>query len=72
MERKKSMQTEESIYGKISELVDEVKTFIIDGSETTSNLFTGMILHMFKRPDIVERLRKEITSVVKSDQDITV
>ena len=66
------MQTDEPIYSKISELVDEVKTFIIAGSETTSNLFTGMILHMFHKPDVVERLRKEISSVVKSDQDITV
>ena len=59
--------------GSISdrELVDEIKTFVIAGSETTANFLTAMILYVFEKPQVAEKLRKEIDSVIKSNSDIT-
>lgn len=45
---------------------------MIAGSDTTSNLLAALLLYVFEQPRIVEKLRKEINSVVKSDSDITV
>ena len=42
------------------------------GSDTTSNLLTAMILFTFEKSQIVEKLRKEINSVIKTNEDITI
>jgi cytochrome P450 len=38
------------------ELIDEIKTFVIAGSETTSNFLTAMLLFTFEKPAIASRL----------------
>ena len=41
----------------LDDLIDEVKTFMIAGSETTSNFITAMILYCFEKPEVIKRLR---------------
>ena len=41
-------------------MVDEIVTFIFAGSDTTSNFITMMLLEVYKRPAMLERLREEI------------
>lgn len=65
LEGKESLITDE-------ELVHEIITFFSAGSDTTSNTLTGMILHVYERPKVLEKLLKEVNSVIKSDKDITV
>ena len=51
---------------------DEICTFVVGGSDTTSNYLTAMILFTFEKPKVLERLKEEINSVIKSNEDITV
>ena len=44
---------------------------MIAGSETTANFLTAMILYVFEKPHIAEKLRKEIDSVIENNSDIT-
>ena len=34
------------------ELIDEISTFVIAGSDTTSNYLTAMILFVFQKPEV--------------------
>lgn len=45
---------------------------MIAGSDTTSNFLTAMILYTFEKPKVVEKLRKEMNSIIHSDEDITI
>ena len=45
---------------------------MIAGSDTTSNFLTAMLLYTFEKPKVVEKLRKEINSIIHSDEDITI
>ena len=49
------------------ELIDELKTFLIAASDTTSSFLTANILSIFGKPEVLDKLRKEINSVIKSD-----
>ena len=39
------------------DLIDEIKTFVLAGSETTSNFLVAMLFYAFEKPDVVKRLR---------------
>ena len=52
--------------------MDEIKTFTVAGSDTTSNFLTTMILYIFEKPEVLRKLTQEIDSVIGSDKDITV
>jgi len=52
-------------------LIDEIKTFVIAGAETTANMLTAIIFYVFQKKSVVERLREEINQVIKSDENIT-
>jgi cytochrome P450 len=41
-------------------LIDEVKTFAIAGSDTTSNFITAMLLYIYEKPAVLNRLLSEI------------
>ena len=45
---------------------------MIAGSETTSNLLVPIVFFVFQKPEVSERLKKEIKAVIKSDEDITI
>ena len=40
------------------ELRDEIKTFVVAGSETTSNFLVGLVFYVFEKPAVVSRLRE--------------
>ena len=42
------------------------------GSETTSNFLQALKIYVFDKPEVVNKLRKEINSIIKSDKDLTV
>lgn len=71
-ERNKKQNKDSHIYISDEEMVDDIKTFVVGGSDTTSNTLTAMILLVFEHPKVLERLRKEIDSVIHCDADITV
>lgn len=45
---------------------------MVAGADTTSNLLTALLLYVFEKPEVAQRLRDEINSVIKSEDDITV
>ena len=53
------------------DIIDDIKTFVIAGTDTTSNFLTAMLLYVYEKESTVKRLTEEINSVIKSDQDIT-
>ena len=57
-ERKKNIEEGQKISINNEELIDEIKTFVIAGSETTSNFLVAMIFFVFERPEVSERLKK--------------
>ena len=57
-ERKKNIEEGQKISISNEELIDEIKTFVIAGSETTSNFLVAMIFFVFEKPEVSERLRK--------------
>ena len=52
--------------------MDEVKSFMIGGSETGSNFLVALILFVFEKPEVAQKLKREIDLVIRSDEDITV
>ena len=52
--------------------MDEVKSFMIGGSETGSNFLVALIFFVFEKPEVTQKIKREIDSVIKSDEDITV
>ena len=50
-------QKGESLYRDDQELVDEIITFAIAGTETTSNFVTAMFFYIFGRQSTLDRLR---------------
>ena len=52
--------------------MDEIITFVGAGAETTSNFLTMILLLIYERPSVLSRLREEISSVIKSDADMTI
>ena len=40
--------------------MDEIKTFTVAGSDTTSNFLTTMILYIFEKPEVLKKLTQEI------------
>jgi cytochrome P450 len=72
-ERKNAKQGEEEDFSITDEeLADEIKTFVIAGSETTSNFLNAMLLYIFEKPAVAQKLITEIQSTIASDEDITV
>ena len=57
-EQKKSKTFSEGVVISDKELIDEIKTFIIAGTESTSNFIVGMIFLIFEHPKVVEKLRE--------------
>ena len=45
---------------------------MIAGSETTSNFLNAMVFYVFEKPEVAQRLRDEVDSVIKTDRDITI
>lgn len=45
---------------------------MIGGSDTTTTFITAMLFFAFEKPKVIERLRTEINSVIKSDKDINI
>lgn len=54
------------------ELVDDIKNFVFAGTDTASNFLVALIFLVFEHPEVAARLRKEIESIVKSNEDITI
>jgi len=67
-EQLESQQIESYDY---SEIIDEFCTFFFAGTETTAHLLTLTIIYLSKYPEITDKLRSEIKSVIKSDSDFT-
>lgn len=70
LEERNSGNTESTL--STEDLIDEIKTFVIAASDTTANYLTAMLFYMFEKPEIVKKLKNEIDSVIKSNEDITV
>ena len=70
IEERNSGNTESTL--STEDLIDEIKTFVIAASDTTANYLTAMLFYMFEKPEIVKKLKNEIDSVIKSNEDITV
>ncbi len=51
-------------------MIDEFQTFLIAGTDTTSRLFTMMVYYLGKYPEVQERVRQQISSVIKAEEDI--
>jgi cytochrome P450 / NADPH-cytochrome P450 reductase len=51
-------------------IVDDIITFMIAGTETTSNFLVAMIFYIFEKPDVARRLKEEIDSVIETNEDI--
>ena len=49
---------EGNIYISDDEIVDQIKTFVVAGSDTTSNTLTAMLLHVFQKPEVLTKLTK--------------
>ena len=56
-ERKKNVEEGQKISINNEELIDEIKIFVIAGSETTSNFLVAMIFFVFEKPEVSERLK---------------
>lgn len=54
-----------------NDLIDEFTTFLVAGTDTTSRFFTMITYYINQNPYIEERLRKEVNSIIHSDEDIT-
>jgi cytochrome P450 len=54
-----------------TELIDEFQTFLVAGTDTTTRFFSMIIYYLGNHPEILKKLREEITAVIKSDEDIT-
>ena len=52
-------------------LIDEIVTFVLAGIDSSSTFLASMMLYVFEKPAVANKLREEINSVVKSDADIT-
>lgn len=44
---------------------------MIAGADNTSNFLVALTFFVFEHPEMAARLRKEIESIIKSDEDIT-
>ena len=53
-------------------MIDEIIAFVVGGSDSTTNYLTAIILHVFAKSSVAERLMKEINEVIQHDEDITV
>lgn len=53
------------------EVVDEFQTFLIAGTDPVTHFFTMMVYYLGKYPEIHKKLRDQVNSVIKSDDDIT-
>ncbi|TEY32156.1 hypothetical protein BOTCAL_0747g00020 [Botryotinia calthae] len=63
-------------YGEIEGLSDEelaenASVLVIAGSETTATLLSGVTFLLLKNPVAMEKLKDEVLSVIKSEEDIT-
>ena len=47
-------------YVSDQELIDDIKTFVLAGSETSSNFLVALVFYVFECPEVAARLRKEI------------
>jgi cytochrome P450 len=70
-ERKKMEQHSETEKITDRDIIDDIKTFVIAGTDTTSNFITAMLLYVYEKESTVKRLTEEINNVIKSDADIT-
>ena len=52
-------------------MIDEIITFIFAGSDTTSNMINFAIRAIYEHPEVLEKAKKEIESVIQSNEDIT-
>lgn len=50
----------------VKELIDEVATFFLAGTDTTSVVTSTLLYTLSKRPEIVKKLRMEILEVMGS------
>jgi cytochrome P450 len=69
-DRRNRKEGEEKITNE--EIIDEIKTFMVAGSDTTTSFITAMLFFVCEKPELVERLRKEIDCVITTDKDINV
>ena len=54
-------------------LIDELSTFLVAGTDTTTFFFTMMVYFLGKHPRVQEKLRQQVNEVIKSNsnQEIT-
>lgn len=53
-------------------IIDELMTFMLAGSDTTSNLTVFIVLELAKNPNILKKMKAEIDQQnIKGDEDIT-
>ena len=50
-------------------LLDELSTFLVAGTDTTTFFFTMMVYFLGKYPIVQEKLRKQINEVIKTDSN---
>ncbi|KAI8895326.1 cytochrome P450 [Globomyces pollinis-pini] len=55
---------------KDEELVDQVLNFIIAGRDTTAQTLSWVFYHLHKHPEINEKLRKEINSIMNDNDTV--
>lgn len=51
------------------DLIDELATFLVAGTDTTTFFFTMMVYFLGKYPEIQEKLRKQVNEVIKTDSN---
>ena len=68
----------EQISGEISkqEIIDEIKTLLLAGHETTSNLLTWSLYHLFENPQVLQKYRQNfddeyLEAILKETMRIT-
>jgi len=52
-------------------IIQEFITLYVAGTDTTSSLIGSTLAMLVTRPDVMQKVIEEITSIVKSDDDIT-
>lgn len=55
----------------IQDLIDEFKTFLFAGTQTTSSTSTALIYRLAQNKEYQNKIRKEIDEVFKEDRQIT-
>ena len=52
-------------------MIDDILTFSVAGTDAVSNFLTAMVFYVFQHPRVAERLREEVCSVIKCNEDMT-